>query len=67
MNGIGPIPESKIAAVAATYGEEAETFKRCIRAMDAAYRRAITPPKEGEHRIMKKPLTPGLFRSIANG
>ncbi|WP_422073866.1 hypothetical protein [Tranquillimonas rosea] len=34
---IGPIPAASVDRAAGEYGEEAEAFRRCIRAMDSAF------------------------------
>lgn len=47
--GSGPIPAASIARHVAGWPEdEAEAFRRCIRAMDEAFREACAPPAPGE-------------------
>ena len=68
--GAGPIPGSAIVAHAGRAGmadDEADLFRRVIRAMDAVYldRSAPRPqPSKDAPAVSSRPLTPGLFQTL---
>lgn len=59
--GVGPIPAGSIARHTAGWPcDEAEMFRRCVRAMDRAYLEAVNPGPDGK---VRKPADPRLAAS----